>query len=127
MHYGVVFPQTEFGNDPSAIKDYAQTAEDNAFYDHPMGNLGDATVHTRSVLRPHGVFAVVSPFNFPMALAAGPTSGAMLAGNTVVLKPQEGSVAGTLVDLDANSVATMADLGATAGNTLTLGPLGKVE
>jgi hypothetical protein len=27
MQYGVVFPQTEFGNDPSAIKDYAQTAE----------------------------------------------------------------------------------------------------
>ena len=55
------------------IRYYAQTAEDNAFYDHPMGNLGDATVHTRSILRPHGVFAVVSPFNFPMALAAGPT------------------------------------------------------
>ena len=31
------------------------------------------TVHTRSILRPHGVFAVVSPFNFPMALATGPT------------------------------------------------------
>ena len=73
------------------IRYYAQTAEDNAFYDHPMGNLGDATVHTRSVLRPHGVFAVVSPFNFPMALAAGPTSGAMLAGNTVVLKPSTAS------------------------------------
>ena len=27
MKYGVVFPQTEFGNDPQAIKDYAQTAE----------------------------------------------------------------------------------------------------
>ena len=41
----------------------------------PMGNLGDSTVHTRSILRPHGVFAVISPFNFPMALAAGPTGG----------------------------------------------------
>ncbi len=27
MRYGVVFPQTEFGNDVQAIKDYAQTAE----------------------------------------------------------------------------------------------------
>ena len=27
MKYGVVFPQTEYGNDPQAIKDYAQTAE----------------------------------------------------------------------------------------------------
>ena len=73
------------------IRYYAQTAEDNDFYDHPMGNLGDATVHTRSILRPHGVFAVVSPFNFPMALAAGPTSAAMLAGNTVVFKPSSAS------------------------------------
>jgi len=28
MQYGVVFPQIEFGNDPQAIKEYAQTAED---------------------------------------------------------------------------------------------------
>ena len=66
------------------IRYYAQTMEDNAGYDHQMGNLGDETVHTRSVLRPHGVFAVISPFNFPMALSAGPSSAAMMAGNTVV-------------------------------------------
>ena len=54
------------------IRYYAQTAEDNDVYDHPMDNLGDATVHTRSILRPHGVFAVISPFNFPMALADRP-------------------------------------------------------
>jgi 1-pyrroline-5-carboxylate dehydrogenase len=69
------------------IRYYAQTMEDNSGYDHPMGNLGDETVHTRSILRPHGVFAVISPFNFPMALATGPSSAAMMAGNTVVLKP----------------------------------------
>ena len=27
MRVGVVYPQTEFGNDPAAIRDYAQTAE----------------------------------------------------------------------------------------------------
>src|SRR6476469_2331076 len=69
------------------IRYYAQTMVDNDGYDHPMGNLGDAAVHTRSILRPHGVFAVISPFNFPMALAAGPSAAAMLAGNTVVFKP----------------------------------------
>ena len=69
------------------IRYYAQTAKDNDFYDHPMDNLGDAAVHTRSILRPHGVFAVISPFNFPMALAAGPTGAALMAGNTVVFKP----------------------------------------
>ena len=69
------------------IRYYSETMEANGGYDHPMDNLGDATVHTRSILRPHGVFGVISPFNFPMALAAGPTSAAMIAGNTVVFKP----------------------------------------
>ncbi|HEY8846372.1 MAG TPA: aldehyde dehydrogenase family protein, partial [Candidatus Limnocylindrales bacterium] len=69
------------------IRYYSKTAEDNHFYDHPMDSLGDSAVHTRSILRPHGVFAVISPFNFPMALAAGPTAAAMLAGNAVVFKP----------------------------------------
>jgi len=73
------------------IRYYAQTMEDNEGYDHPMGNLGDATVHTRSILRPHGVFAVISPFNFPMALSAGPSSAALMAGNTVVFKPASAS------------------------------------
>jgi len=52
----------------------------------PMGSLSESE-RTRSVLRPYGVFAVISPFNFPMALAGGPAGGAMIAGNTVVLKP----------------------------------------
>ena len=64
---------------------------DNDGFDHPMGNLGDAAVHTRSILRPHGVLAVISPFNFPMALAGGPAGAALLAGNTVVLKPSSTS------------------------------------
>ncbi|HEX5039482.1 MAG TPA: aldehyde dehydrogenase family protein [Candidatus Limnocylindria bacterium] len=52
----------------------------------PMGSLS-ASEKTRSVLRPYGVFGVISPFNFPMALAGGPAGGAIIAGNTVVLKP----------------------------------------
>ncbi len=43
--------------------------------------------HNRSVLKPYGVWAVISPFNFPGALAGGPSGGAMVAGNTVVFKP----------------------------------------
>jgi hypothetical protein len=42
MRIGVVFPQTEIGHDPAAIKDYAQTAEELGFlhvlaYDHVIG------------------------------------------------------------------------------------------
>jgi 1-pyrroline-5-carboxylate dehydrogenase len=73
------------------LRYYASTVEANDGYDHAMDNLGDAAVHTRSILRPHGVFAVISPFNFPMALAAGPTGAALLAGNTVILKPSTAS------------------------------------
>jgi 1-pyrroline-5-carboxylate dehydrogenase len=69
------------------VRYYAQTMEDNNGYDHPMGNLGDASVHTRTILRPHGVFGVISPFNFPMALASGPMAAALMAGNAVVFKP----------------------------------------
>lgn len=41
----------------------------------------------RSVMRPFGVFAVIAPFNFPLALVIGPASAAILAGNAVVAKP----------------------------------------
>jgi probable F420-dependent oxidoreductase len=42
MRIGLVFPQTEFGNDISALKDYAQTAEGLGYthilaYDHVLG------------------------------------------------------------------------------------------
>ena len=40
-----------------------------------------------SVLRPYGVWLIVSPFNFPFALTGGPTGAALVAGNTVVIKP----------------------------------------
>lgn len=42
-----------------------------------------------SVLKPYGVWGVISPFNFPIALSGGPTAAALVAGNTVVLKPAE--------------------------------------
>lgn len=42
MNFGVVFPQTEFGSDPAAIRDYAQAAEALGYthilaYDHVLG------------------------------------------------------------------------------------------
>lgn len=52
----------------------------------PMATLG-AGEENLSVMRPYGVWAVISPFNFPMALAAGPAGGALASGNTVVFKP----------------------------------------
>lgn len=40
-----------------------------------------------SLLRPYGVWLVVSPFNFPFALTGGPSGAALVAGNTLVIKP----------------------------------------
>ncbi len=40
-----------------------------------------------SVLRPYGVWLVISPFNFPCALTGGPLAAALVTGNTVVFKP----------------------------------------
>src|SRR5438309_10861262 len=42
---------------------------------------------TRNVLKPYGVWGIISPFNFPSAIAIGMSSGALITGNTVVLKP----------------------------------------
>jgi 1-pyrroline-5-carboxylate dehydrogenase len=40
-----------------------------------------------SVLRPYGVWLVISPFNFPAALTGGPSGSALVSGNTLVMKP----------------------------------------
>ncbi len=79
-----------------ALGDIAETVEFCRYYSDQMekhdgfvtllGKLSEKEENL-SVLRPHGVWAVISPFNFPMALAAGPSIGALLTGNTVVLKP----------------------------------------
>ena len=47
--------------------------------------------HRRSYLhfRPKGVVGVVSPWNFPLAIPLGEVAMALLAGNSVVLKPSD--------------------------------------
>jgi 1-pyrroline-5-carboxylate dehydrogenase len=72
------------------IRYYCKSLEDNDGFQFQMDRLSEQE-DNRSVLRPFGVWAVVSPFNFPMALAGGPAGGALVAGNTVVLKPSHQS------------------------------------
>jgi 1-pyrroline-5-carboxylate dehydrogenase len=63
--------------------------EANQGYQAEMGRdpLVGYEARNISVLRPYGVWLVVSPFNFPHALTGGPTGAALAAGNTVVIKP----------------------------------------
>ncbi len=65
---------------------YCDQVEEHKGFDTPMQRLSDKE-ENRDVLRPYGVWVIISPFNFPMALAGGPSSGALLGGNTVVFKP----------------------------------------
>ena len=67
MKYGVVFPQTEYGNDPQAIKDYAQAAEGLGYdyllvYDHVLG------AHPDRLPSLTGPYTDADPFHEPMVL-----------------------------------------------------------
>ncbi len=71
------------------IRYACQQLEENNGFEIQMGS--DPFVGLRStnlsVMRPYGVWLVISPFNFPGALTGGPAGAAMVAGNTVVMKP----------------------------------------
>jgi RHH-type proline utilization regulon transcriptional repressor/proline dehydrogenase/delta 1-pyrroline-5-carboxylate dehydrogenase len=51
--------------------------------DGPTGELNELSLHGR------GVFACISPWNFPLAIFAGQVTAALAAGNAVVAKPAE--------------------------------------
>lgn len=57
----------------------------------------------RNTLRydPLGIAAIISPWNFPLAIVTGMTVGALVAGNAAIVKPAEQSplIAAHLVDL----------------------------
>ena len=67
---------------------YADDYERQAGYEHvlPDDPLPGHASHNRSVMRPHGPWVVIAPFNFPLALAGGPVAAALVTGTTVVLK-----------------------------------------
>lgn len=68
------------------IRYYCDEMERADGFDRPM-QRAFAHEATRCVLRPYGVFAVIAPFNFPVALSTGMMTAAMIGGNTVVYKP----------------------------------------
>ena len=68
------------------IDEYCRQVEDSNGFRRSMGSI-DPREHNQSILRPFGVWAVLAPFNFPFALSTGMSSGALVAGNTVVFKP----------------------------------------
>lgn len=67
---------------------YCDRMEENDGYVRPMARdpLPGFVSDNASVLKPHGAWVVIAPFNFPFALSGGPSGAALVAGNTVVLK-----------------------------------------
>jgi 1-pyrroline-5-carboxylate dehydrogenase len=99
------------------LRYYAKQIEEHNGFVTPLSALSDREQNV-SVLRPWGVWAVISPFNFPLALSGGPSIGALLTGNTVVLKP---SNTGALMALKFYEIMREAGLPAGALHVITGG------
>lgn len=78
-----------------AIADIDEAIDFIMFYsDEMQKNNGFVTTkgiskneQNTSIMRPYGVWAVIAPFNFPAAILVGMSVGALITGNTVVIKP----------------------------------------
>ena len=99
------------------LRYYSRQITEHDGFITPLSSLGSEETNT-SVMRPHGVWAVISPFNFPLALAGGPSTGALITGNTVVLKP---SNTGALMALEFYRIMREAGLPAGALHVVTGG------
>jgi acyl-CoA reductase-like NAD-dependent aldehyde dehydrogenase len=55
----------------------------------PHGNLAAKLKSGWLVREPHGVIGIISPWNYPFSIPATETLAALVAGNSVVLKPSE--------------------------------------
>ncbi len=73
----------------------AQMFEDPVRLPGPTGESNELTLHGK------GVFACISPWNFPLAIFTGQVAGALAAGNAVLAKPAEQTplIAAAAVDL----------------------------
>src|SRR6201996_150634 len=81
-----------------ADADVSETIDFLEFYAREALRLAQATTpiqypgeHNQLLYIPMGVCAVIPPWNFPFAIMAGMTSAAIVAGNTVILKPSSDS------------------------------------
>lgn len=68
------------------LRYYALTMREMNGFDVAMGKPFP-NESCRSVRKPWGVFAVICPFNFPIAITTGMAAAALVTGNTAILKP----------------------------------------
>lgn len=72
------------------IRYYCDEVQASRGFERPLESPGSGQ-ETVSILRPFGVWGVIAPWNFPLALSTGMTVGALSTGNTVVFKPSSES------------------------------------
>ena len=67
---------------------YCDLFESQDCFDRPLPDdpVPGFRSRNRSLMKPYGAWVVITPFNFPFALAGGPVAAALVTGNTVVLK-----------------------------------------
>jgi probable F420-dependent oxidoreductase len=103
MRVGVVFPQTELGGDPGAVRAYAQRVEELGYthvlaYDHVVG--ADPTVHEGW----NGPYDVHTTFHEPLVmfgyLAAITTSVELVTGVIILPQRQTALVAKQAAEVD---------------------------
>src|SRR5580658_6263799 len=120
-----------------ADADVAETIDFLEFYAREALRLAQATTpiqlpgeRNRLIYIPLGVGAVIPPWNFPFAIMAGMTTAAIVAGNTVILKPSSDSptIAALFMEvleeagLPAGVVNFCPGSGATFGNAIVEHP-----
>ena len=66
---------------------YAHILEENRGYVREMESKIYKNEKAFSVMRPYGVWFVISPFNFPLAITTTMSLGAIITGNTAIIKP----------------------------------------
>jgi probable F420-dependent oxidoreductase len=102
MRIGVVFPQSEIGADPGALRAYAQTVEELGFahvvvYDHVLG--ADTTVHRNW----RGPYDLHTPFHEPFVLfgyLAAVSSLELVTGIIILPQRQTALVAKQAAEVD---------------------------
>ncbi len=67
---------------------YCDRMQENEGFDRRLPNdpLQGFVSRNRTLLKPYGVWIVIAPFNFPVALAGAPIAAALVTGNTAVFK-----------------------------------------
>ncbi len=78
---------------------YARTAA-KALAPQRRGGAIPLLTHTTELHHPKGVVAIVSPWNYPLSMAAGDAIAALMAGNAVVQKPDTQTALTALWALD---------------------------